>query len=69
MDEAAMQIAEFQEETVLTRKGLAGSTRSFKSKASPEIVKAVGSLLKSYQGEVDRLTRRCASISTSGSFT
>lgn len=58
MDESAMQVAEFQEETVVKRKELASSTRSFKGKATSEISKAVGPLLKAYQGEVDRLTRR-----------
>lgn len=58
MDESAMQVAEFQEETVVKRKELASSTRNFKAKANSEISKAVGSLLKAYQGEVDRLTRR-----------
>ena len=65
MDEAAMQVAEFQEETVLKRKELASSTRSFKSKASSDISKAVGPLLKAYEGEVDRLTRRCVTVETS----
>eukprot|EP00892_Ulva_mutabilis_P003056 jgi/Ulvmu1/12751/UM095_0056.1 len=58
MDEAAMRVAEFQEATVLKRKELSSSTRTFKAKASSDISKAVGPLLKAYQGEVDRLTRR-----------
>lgn len=58
MDEAAMQVAEFQEETVLKRKELASNTRNFKGKVTSDVSKAVGPLLKAYQGEVDRLTRR-----------
>lgn len=53
-----LQAAEFQEETVVKRKELAQGTRSFKAKVSADVAKAVGALLKEYQGEVDRLTRR-----------
>lgn len=55
---AVLQAAEFQEETVVKRKELAQSTRAFKAKVSVDVAKAVGPLLKDYQGEVDRLTRR-----------
>jgi hypothetical protein len=41
------------------RKELAQGTRTFKAKVTGEVAKAVGPLLKDYQTEVDRLTRRC----------
>ena len=53
-----MQAAEFQEETVVKRKELAQGTRNFKAKVAADVAKAVAPLLKDYQGEVDRLTRR-----------
>lgn len=58
-----MRIAEFQEETVTSRKKLASSTKTFKAKLSAEASKEVGPLLKAYQAEVDRLTRRHAFVS------
>lgn len=53
-----LQAAEFQEETVGKRKELAQGTRTFKAKVSADVAKAVAPLLKDYQCEVDRLTRR-----------
>jgi hypothetical protein len=60
LDEAAMVVAEFQEETVTKRKDLAQSTRTLKTKVSQESSKEIGPVLKQYQTEVNRLTQRCA---------
>ena len=58
LDSQGLSIAEHQESSATSRKILAEKTREFKRSSSPEIIKTVGSLLKSYQEEVDRLTAR-----------
>ncbi|KAL6758283.1 CASP C terminal-domain-containing protein [Haematococcus lacustris] len=56
MDEVGMKIAEHQEEAMQNRKKLAEATREFKRQA-PDI-KGMGPLLKQYQDEIDRLSKR-----------
>ena len=38
------------------------TTRTFRGKATPEVSKSAGPVLKQYQAEVDRLTRRCSTL-------
>ncbi|MEW5305958.1 MAG: hypothetical protein WDW36_008467 [Sanguina aurantia] len=57
LDEVGLKVAEHQEDAMAARKRLAESTREFKR--TPEAAtRGVGPLLKQYQEEVDRLTRR-----------
>lgn len=57
LDEVGLKIAEHQEEAMAARKRLAESTREFKR--TPEAsTRGVGPLLKQYQEEVDKLTKR-----------
>ena len=58
LDEVGLKIAEHQEEAMQNRKKLAEATRDFKKGASDAITKPLGALLKHYQEEIDRLTKR-----------
>ncbi|KAL0022630.1 hypothetical protein WJX77_011900 [Trebouxia sp. C0004] len=58
MDEQGMAVAENQESSLKSRRRLAETTREFKKSASAELNRDVGTLLKAYQEEVDRLTTR-----------
>ncbi len=59
MDDTGLKIAEYQEEALQNRRKLAESTREFKRTAGETPVKGLGPLLKQYQEEIDRLTKRC----------
>ena len=63
LDEEGLQIAEHQEESMQNRRKLAEVTREFKKAAASAeggaaTSKAVSALLKQYQEEIDRLTKR-----------
>ncbi|GMH36191.1 hypothetical protein BSKO_04059 [Bryopsis sp. KO-2023] len=58
LDEVGMKVAQHQEDSVRNRKKLAKTTQEFRKGASEATVKSVGDLLKQYQQEVDRLTKR-----------
>lgn len=58
LDASALGVAQFQEESLAKRRDLAQATRKFKAKATEDVTKLVSSLLKQYQEEVDRLTKR-----------
>lgn len=58
LDETGLKIAEYQEVSMQNRRGLSEATREFRRKAQDTTVRAVGDLLKQYQQEVDRLTKR-----------
>lgn len=53
-----LQIASLQEESTVNRRRLAEATREFKRSAGEEVVRAAAPLLKSYQEEIDRLSKR-----------
>ncbi len=57
LDEIGLKVAEHQEESVQHRRKLAEATREFK-KNNEAVSKTVGPLLKQYQEEIDRLTKR-----------
>ncbi|KAG2490870.1 hypothetical protein HYH03_010788 [Edaphochlamys debaryana] len=57
LDEIGLKVAEHQEESMQNRRKLAESTRDFK-KNNEAVSKTVGPLLKHYQEEIDRLTKR-----------
>lgn len=57
LDEIGLKVAEHQEESMQNRRKLAESTREFK-KNNEAVSKTVGPLLKQYQEEIDRLTKR-----------
>lgn len=61
LDESGLKIASYQEEALQNRKKLAESTREFKRSADEQVNKTVGPLLRQYQEEVDRLTKRAKS--------
>jgi homeobox protein cut-like len=54
LDEAAMQVAERQERSAKARKSLADDTKEFKKDASADF----NPLLRSYQKEIDEVTKR-----------
>uniref|UniRef100_A0A7S3QQW6 Cux N-terminal domain-containing protein n=1 Tax=Dunaliella tertiolecta TaxID=3047 RepID=A0A7S3QQW6_DUNTE len=58
LDVAGLAIAEQQEAAAKNRRQLADATREFKRSAPEATHKGVGPLLRSYQEEIDRLTRR-----------
>ncbi|KAL3136045.1 hypothetical protein ABBQ32_007079 [Trebouxia sp. C0010 RCD-2024] len=58
LDQQGFTVAENQESSLKSRRRLAETTREFRKAASPEVNRDVGSLLKAYQEEVDRLTAR-----------
>ncbi|KAJ7538419.1 hypothetical protein O6H91_11G047000 [Diphasiastrum complanatum] len=58
LDEQGLHIGENQESSLKHRRKLAESTRDFKKVATEEKMKIFPSLLKSYQEEVDNLTKR-----------
>ncbi|GFR50386.1 hypothetical protein Agub_g12601 [Astrephomene gubernaculifera] len=57
LDDVALKVAEHQEESTQNRRKLAEATREFK-KNNEAVSKTVGPLLKQYQEEIDRLTKR-----------
>jgi homeobox protein cut-like len=58
LDCQGLSIAELQDLSVNSRKSLADKTKDFRKSNTPDVIKMVGPLLKSYQEEVDRLTAR-----------
>ncbi|CAN6303816.1 unnamed protein product [Urochloa humidicola] len=58
LDEQGLKIAENQETSQKNRRKLAENTRDFKKASSDEKLSLFNSLLKSYQEEVDNLTKR-----------
>uniref|UniRef100_A0A0Q3QGV5 Cux N-terminal domain-containing protein n=3 Tax=Setaria TaxID=4554 RepID=A0A0Q3QGV5_SETIT len=58
LDEQGLKIAENQETSQKNRRKLAENTRDFKKASSDEKLSLFNSLLKSYQEEVDKLTKR-----------
>lgn len=58
LDEVGLKIASYQEEALQNRKKLADATREFKRSVDEQTSKSVGGLLKAYQEEIDRLTKR-----------
>ncbi|OEL35962.1 Protein CASP [Dichanthelium oligosanthes] len=58
LDEQGLKIAENQETSQKNRRKLAENTRDFKKASSDEKLGLFNSLLKSYQEEVDNLTKR-----------
>ncbi|PWZ22406.1 Protein CASP [Zea mays] len=58
LDEQGLKIAENQETSQKNRRKLAENTRDFKKASSDEKLSLLNSLLKSYQEEVDNLTKR-----------
>lgn len=68
LDQQGLDIADRQEASASARKRLAVSTRAFKkgvSEGVPVSAKAVGALLREYQGEVDALTNRAKGAESS----
>ncbi|GLC41611.1 hypothetical protein PLESTF_000273100 [Pleodorina starrii] len=57
LDEIGLKVAEHQEDSMQSRRKLAEATRDFK-KNNEAVSKTVGPLLKQYQEEIDRLTKR-----------
>ncbi|XWS37672.1 hypothetical protein CRYUN_Cryun19dG0065100 [Craigia yunnanensis] len=58
LDEQGLRIAENQENSQKNRRKLAESTRDFKKASAEEKLSLFNSLLKGYQEEVDKLTKR-----------
>ncbi|PIN11084.1 Transcription factor/CCAAT displacement protein CDP1 [Handroanthus impetiginosus] len=58
LDEQGLRIAENQENSQKNRRKLAESTRDFKKASNEEKLAMFNSLLKGYQEEVDKLTKR-----------
>ncbi|XP_047950395.1 protein CASP-like [Salvia hispanica] len=58
LDEQGLRIAENQENSQKNRRKLAESTRDFKKASNEEKLALFNSLLKGYQEEVDKLTKR-----------
>ncbi|GAA0164647.1 homeodomain transcription factor [Lithospermum erythrorhizon] len=58
LDEQGLKIAENQENSQKNRRKLAESTRDFKKASNEEKLSLFNSLLKGYQEEVDKLTKR-----------
>lgn len=58
LDDVGLKIAEHQEEAMQNRRKLAEVTKEYKRTASEAATKGVGPLLKQYQDEIDRLTKR-----------
>jgi homeobox protein cut-like len=58
LDEVGLKVAELQEDSVQNRRKLADATRDFKRSAADGVSKSVGSIMRLYQEEIDRLTKR-----------
>ncbi|XP_071946426.1 protein CASP-like isoform X3 [Antedon mediterranea] len=58
LDSTATELASRQDESDSSRKRLVEQSREFKKNTPEEVRKAVASLLKSFQGEVDALSKR-----------
>ena len=57
LDEVGLKVAELQEESMQHRRKLAESTKEFK-RNNEAVNKTVGPLMKQYQEEIDRLSKR-----------
>ncbi|KAG5357826.1 Protein CASP [Yarrowia sp. B02] len=64
LDKEGETIVEAQTDSVATRKELASKTRDFKKLENDDKLEGIKTLLKAYQGEVDRLTQRARSSET-----
>jgi homeobox protein cut-like len=58
LDQSGLQIQNSKEESIRSRKGLAEHTKKFRKYQNEEKIKNFPALLKAYQEEVDRLTKR-----------
>ncbi|EKX47927.1 hypothetical protein GUITHDRAFT_106475 [Guillardia theta CCMP2712] len=58
-EETTLEVANAQESSAASRKALAESTKNFRKLPDEEKLAAWGALLKSYQSEIDSLTKRC----------
>ncbi|KAG1675885.1 hypothetical protein FOA52_001542 [Chlamydomonas sp. UWO 241] len=60
LDDEGLKVAEYQEEAVANRRKLAEGTKDFRRSVDKEdpAAKACGALLRQYQEEIDRLTKR-----------
>jgi homeobox protein cut-like len=58
LDDVGLRIAELQEEAVQNRKMLSDSTRKLRRDDAASITPGVGGLLRKYQEEIDRLSKR-----------
>ena len=58
LDKQGIEIAAYQEASAKSRKVLAERTKSFRREGVADKLKKIGSLLRSYQEEIDSLTRR-----------
>eukprot|EP00960_Hanusia_phi_P044864 756872-Hanusia_phi.AAC.3 len=58
-EETTLEVANAQESSTTSRKALAESTKNFRKLPDEEKLAAWGPLLKSYQTEIDSLTKRC----------
>jgi homeobox protein cut-like len=59
LDEEGLKVAAYQEDAMANRKKLAEATKEFRKKlADDPNSKVVGALLRQYQEEIDRLTKR-----------
>mmetsp|Transcript_19127 Transcript_19127/g.45970 ORF Transcript_19127/g.45970 Transcript_19127/m.45970 type:complete len:108 (-) Transcript_19127:5-328(-) len=57
-EESCLEIAQAQEASSISRKGIAESTKAFRKHTDEEKLANWGTLLKSYQAEIDKLTKR-----------
>lgn len=64
LDKEGETIVEAQTDSVATRKELASKTRDFKKLEDEDKLEGIKTLLKAYQGEIDRLTQRARSSET-----
>ncbi|KAI9511170.1 CASP C terminal-domain-containing protein [Russula earlei] len=62
LDAQGIEVVENQKESVVGRKALADKTKDFKKIPDEEKVNAFKGLLKSYQTEIDNLTKRSKSV-------
>ena len=58
LDKQGMEMSSLQEATAATRKALAESTKIFRRAGVADKLKQIGGLLREYQQDIDRLTRR-----------
>ncbi|KAL7749347.1 hypothetical protein RI367_005218 [Sorochytrium milnesiophthora] len=62
MDRVSTDILELQQQAPLNRKRLAEMTKEFRRQDDAEKAASVGGLVKSYQSEIDSLTKRCNAV-------
>ncbi|KAG5355236.1 Protein CASP [Yarrowia sp. E02] len=64
LDKEGETIVEAQTDSVASRKELASKTRDFKKLENDDKLEGIKTLLKAYQGEIDRLTQRARNSET-----